>query len=151
MQALYPWNAFSSIPSPRHLNTTSWPFRQRISHHGDYGKQKKHLNYTSTIICSYLSVFLNNQCRGKLPNMKLRFTRGDRFLSGLCGKCRAVLRNLLCCSQSCSYWMGQLFNELNKALAQALEAALHWPDCLVGSAQSRCKHAHHKMRALWRA
>lgn len=35
--------------------------------------------------------------------------------------------------------MGQLFNELNKALAQALEAALHWTDCLVGSAQSRCK------------
>ncbi len=36
--------------------------------------------------------------------------------------------------------MGQLFNELNKALAQALEAALHWADFLVGSARSRCKH-----------
>ncbi len=35
--------------------------------------------------------------------------------------------------------MGQLFNELNKALAWALEAALHWTDCLVGRTQSRCK------------
>lgn len=36
--------------------------------------------------------------------------------------------------------MGQLFNELNKASAAALEAALGWTDCLVASTQSRCKH-----------
>lgn len=35
-----------------------------------------------------------------------------------------------------SWWMGQLFNELNKAVAQALQAALQWTDCLVASAQS---------------
>lgn len=35
--------------------------------------------------------------------------------------------------------MGRLFNELNKALGLALEAALPWTDYLVASAQNRCK------------
>ena len=30
MQALYPWKAFSRIPSPRHLKTTSWPKKTKI-------------------------------------------------------------------------------------------------------------------------
>lgn len=75
------------------------------------------------------------------PNTKqlrIKFMKWDRFMSGHVENTELCIE-ISSCSLSCSCWMEQLFNELNKAMAWALEAAIQWTHCFVSSAQSRCK------------
>lgn len=141
MQALYPWNAFSSIPSPRHLNTTSWPFGQRISHHGDFGKQMNHSVKLSTVVY-YTVVYLKHQYR-EIHIKRPRLMKVDSFLPHRVENAEAVLRNLWCSSLSCPSWRGQLFNELNKVSEHPRPLRGLFAEHIALSsfqAQSRCEH-----------